>query len=368
MMLSWFAVAIVERSTAIRARPRRGLIPRETLIALVVISPLLALLLSKNVIYGTWRLRLHVTIGTLAYALALAAALLAMFDGLLMWLPPAVRQGRRQFVVYWLAAMLVVVAVTRAFVPVFSWMAFSFDPERRMVQGGVIVTLYLAGAFLFKRMSERIADEQNRALTERAAALDARFAALQARTNPHFLFNTLSSIMSLIANQPARAEELLGRLAKLLRYTIERADQAHVPLRDELDAVRDYLEIEQARFGDRLAIDICIDDDVDLAARVPPMILQPLVENAVLHGVSRSIDGGRVAVSVALNEEDRITLTVDNDGAAPGASAHTGTRTSLANLKERLQIAYGDQASLAVGKRSDGGFRAQLVLPSRRSP
>jgi two-component system sensor histidine kinase AlgZ len=366
-MLSWLSVAIVERSTAILTRPRRGLIPRETLLALVIISPLLALLLSKSVLHGTWQLRLRVTMGTFAYALAIAAALLAIFDGLLMRLPPVARQGRAQFVVYWLAAMLVVVAVTRAFVPVFAWMALSFDPERRMVQGGVIVTLYLAAALLFKRMSERIADEQNRALSERAAALDARFAALQARTNPHFLFNTLNSIMSLIANQPARAEELLARLATLLRYTIERADQPHVPLRDELVAVRDYLEIEQARFGERLKIELHVAPDVNLATRVPPMILQPLVENAVLHGVSRSIGGGRVEVSVAPHPDDRIALTVDDDGAAAGASPHTGTHTSLANLEERLRIAYGDRATLAVGKRAGGGFRAQLLLPSRTS-
>jgi hypothetical protein len=356
---------LFERSPAVVTRRRRGLIPRETLLALIIISPLLALLLSRGVVHGPWQLRIRIMLGAFAYTLAVVAGLLLMFDGLVIRLPPRMRQGRTQFIVYWLAAMLVVLVVTRACAPIFAWMSVPADTERRTIQGGIVITLYLAAALMFKRMSERIADEQNRALSERAAALDARFAALQARTNPHFLFNTLNSIMSLIGNQPARAEELLARLAKLLRYTIERADQPHVPLRDELEAVRDYLEIEQARFGARLAIELQVAADVNLATRVPPMILQPLVENAVLHGVSRAVAGGAVRVSVAPQPDHRIALTVDDDGAGAGASPHTGTRTSLANLEERLRIAYGGAASLAVGKRSGGGFRAQLLLPGR---
>ena len=211
-----------------------------------------------------------------------------------------------------------------------------WEPARRIAQANVVMFSYLALALVFKRMSERIADERNRAITEHAAALTARLQALQARTNPHFLFNTLNSVMSLIAKQPAQAERMVGRLATLMRYFLEGSDQSYVSLRSELDTVRDYFGIEQVRFGDRLRTAIDVAADIDLELRVPPMVLQPLTENAVLHSVSRRISGGCVRVTVQRGAGDLVELTVTDDGADAGASGHVGTRTSLANLKERL--------------------------------
>lgn len=367
-MLARF-VSLRPRSAAARVPSRRGLLPRETLIALVVASPLLAILLSKNAIYGPWSARLRFVAGAFAYAAAIAVSLHALFDGLLVRLPRGVLQHPVRFVLYWITAVATVAGVTAAFAPVFAAMNLSFDPVRRDVQGGVIVSFYLAAALLFKRATRRIADEQSRAMTARAAALDARFQALQARTNPHFLFNTLNSIMSLIGKDPAQAEQVVGQLATLMRYAIEGADRSHVSLREELSAVRDYLAIEQVRFGERLAVEVQVADDVNLDARVPPMILQPLVENAVLHGASRSVAGGLVRVTAAVHRRPRgdegIELTVDDDGASAGASPHLGTGTSLSNLHERLQIVYGEHAGLAAGRRPGGGFRARLTLPGR---
>jgi two-component system, LytTR family, sensor histidine kinase AlgZ len=150
-----------------------------------------------------------------------------------------------------------------------------------------------------------------------------------------------------------------------LRYSLERAEQPHVALRDELDAVRDYLEIELVRFGSRLRASVEVDEHVDLGSRVPPMVLQPLVENAVLHGIGRSVAGGAVRVTVAGLDHGRIDLAVDDDGPTAGAAPHVGTRTSLANLEERLRIVYGDRATLVVGPRPAGGFRARVLLPGR---
>jgi len=226
----------------------------------------------------------------------------------------------------------------------------------------MVTTIFLGAALIFKRMSERIADEQSRALIERSAALAARFQALQARTNPHFLFNTLNSVLSLIRTNPGQAEDVVARLAALLRYSLERSEQPHVSLREEVGAVRDYLAIEAVRFGDRLRVELDIGGGVDLEMRVPPMVLQPLVENAVLHGVRRCVEGGLVRVTAIGRADGSLDITVDDDG--PGASPHVGTGTSLLNLEERLVIAYGARAALVAGRHPAGGFRARLSLPA----
>jgi two-component system sensor histidine kinase AlgZ len=362
-----FGMELFGRSIAVFVPPRRGrrLIPPETLIAFVLASPLLAVLLVRKATIGSWSIRLHIVAGALLYAAAIALALHATFNGLFARAPEGARRHPLRFPAYWVTAELLVVAITHLFAPVFAWMDLTVDPTRRIVQATVIISFYLAAAFLFKGATERIAHEQNRALTERASALDARFQALQARTNPHFLFNTLNSIMSLIAKDPEQAEQVLGRLSTLMRYSIEGADRSHVSLREELEAVRDYLAIEQVRFGDRLRVTVDVGDEVNLAARVPPMVLQPLVENAILHGVARSVEGGRVRVTAANGAGDLVELIVDDDGAPADASPHVGTKTALANLHERLRLLYGGQASLAVGERPGGGFRARITIPIR---
>jgi two-component system sensor histidine kinase AlgZ len=343
-------------------------IPRETLLALVAASPLLAVLLSKNVVYGGWPTRVRILFGALAYASTVASCLHATFNVALARLRRGAGRSLYGIPLYWCAAMLVAAAVTLAFGPVFSWMEIPPDPRRRVLQTSVILSFYLAGAYMFKRATQRIADEQSRALKERAAAVEARFQALQARTNPHFLFNTLNSIMSLIGKDAEQAEQLLGRLSTLLRYSIEGADRAHISLREELDAVRDYLAIEQLRLGERLRFTLSVADDVSLAARVPPMVLQPLVENAIVHAVARSVRGGTVLVTVNMATEQRVALIVDDEGAPPDASPHVGTKTALSNLRERLGILYGQEATLTAGPRPAGGFRARVLLPNRRLP
>jgi two-component system sensor histidine kinase AlgZ len=343
-------------------------IPRETLLALVAASPLLAVLLSKNTVYGTWPTRVRVLVGTLAYASTIALCLHAAFNVALARLRRGAARPFYRIPVYWCTAMLPATVVTVAFGPVFTWMGILPDPERRVVQTGVIISFFLAGAYMFKRATRRIADAQSRALKERAAAVEARFQALQARTNPHFLFNTLNSIMSLISKDAEQAEHLLGRLSTLLRYSIEGADRSHISLGEELDAVRDYLSIEQLRLGERLRFTLSVADDVNLATRVPPMVLQPLVENAIVHAVARSVRGGSVLVGVNMASEQRVDLVVEDEGAPPDASPHVGTKTALSNLRERLRILYGEEATLTAGPRPAGGFRARVIIPNRRLP
>jgi signal transduction histidine kinase len=200
---------------------------------------------------------------------------------------------------------------------------------------------------------------RQRALKE---AVRAQLQALQARTHPHFLFNTLNTVAGLIEEDPRRAEELVTRLAQLYRHVLGRSERERVTLGEELQAVSDYLEIEAVRFGERLRWRLELDEgskEVD----VLPFVLQPLVENAVLHGVGSRPEGGEVRVRVE-SRRDRLLLSVEDDGPGPGGSQHCdGSGTALAGLEERLALAYGPSARLDWRRGSLGGFRVTVSLP-----
>jgi sensor histidine kinase YesM len=345
---------------------RREIIPHEALAAFVLGSPLIALTLSDRILHAAWYERFQIVTAIGGYAVVLSLVLYVVFEGPLARIAAVRRRARVRFAIYAAAALAAITAVTIGFSPVFTWMGAAYDPLRRLVQAYLIVDSYLIAVMLFKRMAGRLAAERNRVLVEREAALQARLQTLQARVQPHFLFNALNSILSLIGSDPRLAEVMVARLATLLRSSIEGSEQRYVALGVELQSVRDYLAIEQVRFGSRLVVELRVDDDVAPGTRILPMLLRPLVENAIVHGISPSIAGGRVAVAVARRGDDIIELTVDNDGERVQPSPHAGTRTSLANLEERLRIVYGDRATLVAGPRPIGGFRARITVPTTR--
>ena len=210
-------------------------------------------------------------------------------------------------------------------------------------------------------------ERQRRAAAQREAALHAeaiesRLSALRARLNPHFLFNALNSVDVLARS--GRADDtshLLGGISSLLRYVLdERRDT--VPLSEELDFVRRYLSVQQARFGDRLRADVHVGPEVESLA-VPQLVLQPIVENAVEHGIARMLEGGMVRVT-ALRDEDSLRVIVENDGPAPGNQGLRGG-VGLTTTRERLVRLFGDRASLSIEARSapDSGTRVVLRLP-----
>jgi two-component system sensor histidine kinase AlgZ len=189
-----------------------------------------------------------------------------------------------------------------------------------------------------------------KALKLEAAAHDARLRTLEAQLNPHFLFNALNSVRALVVEDPQRAQTMITRLAELLRYTLRPAGPGSeiVTLDDEIHAAEDYLAIERVRFEERLTVEV----DVDPAARrqrVPRMLVLTLVENAVKHGISRLTEGGAVTISARVNG-DRLDVRVANSGTLPSAA---GSGVGLSNTRERLQLIYGDTASLTL--RPDGG-------------
>jgi anti-sigma regulatory factor (Ser/Thr protein kinase) len=199
----------------------------------------------------------------------------------------------------------------------------------------------------------------------------ARFAALQAQVNPHFLFNTLNTIAVLVRDDNRTgAVHIVEQLSEMLRHTLGRHRANEVRLEDELDLARQYLEIERARFPDRLRPVFDVDQTL-LAAAVPSFAVQHLIENAVRHGVARSTQAGEVRIAVR-RDGDALVVSVSDDGPGidPAASANIAGASGhgLDNTRERLRALYGSRASLTVMRRDAGGTVSTLRVPYRELP
>ncbi len=195
---------------------------------------------------------------------------------------------------------------------------------------------------------------------ERKLALEAKLASLESRIHPHFLFNTLNSISALIPVDAERAEEMLGRLATLLRSSLDSTRQPLIPLSAELSLVKNYLEIEKARFGDRLRFRFTAPPETG-ELLVPPLAVQCLVENAVKHVIAKQVSGGEIEV-VALREQGGLRIEVRDSG--PGFDlASVSPGHGLENLVGRLDTLFGSDARLEVARR-DGRCVVTLLVPA----
>lgn len=204
-------------------------------------------------------------------------------------------------------------------------------------------------------------DNAQREAAMQTESLNSRLAALRARLNPHFLFNALNSVHVLArAGKTEETTRVVEGLTGLLRYVLDDRRQT-VPLREELEFVRQYLAVQHVRFGARLRYDVICDAALG-DALVPQLLLQPIVENAVEHGVSRALDGGEVHVAAVL-DGDTLHLTVDDDGPGPLAG-DSAAGIGLANTRERLVRLYGSRARLSLEPGSpSGGTRVRIDLP-----
>jgi sensor histidine kinase YesM len=199
----------------------------------------------------------------------------------------------------------------------------------------------------------------------REAATRAELAALQAQINPHFFFNTLNTIASLLEDDPEAAEDVLHRLAGLFRYAFKASDTAPVPLSQELEFTKNYLAIERARFGDRLRVEWDIDPE-SMEIVVPGLLLQPLVENAIAHGIAPRVEGGQVRISSRLVDRT-LHLDVIDDGVGTDGRQEDLVRDGhgLGNVKRRLDAVYGGRGSLSLLKHpGKSGTVARLLLPA----
>jgi two-component system, LytTR family, sensor kinase len=204
-------------------------------------------------------------------------------------------------------------------------------------------------------------DRSLRATRLQAQLAEAQLHALGSQLQPHFLFNTLHVISALVRPDPRRAEQLIARLSELLREMLDSSDRVEVPLREELRILEKYADIQEARFGPRLRITLEIDGDV-LDVVVPRLVLQPLVENAVRHGLAPRSAAGQVVVRASCSH-GRLRLTVRDDGVgvAPGGPSREGV--GLGITRARLAQLYGDAARLTLEPAPGGGTICAIEMP-----
>jgi two-component system, LytTR family, sensor histidine kinase AlgZ len=206
-----------------------------------------------------------------------------------------------------------------------------------------------------------LAVEQSR--ESEVQAREAELRALKAQINPHFLFNSLNSITALTAVDPARAREMCIRLSDFLRSTLGLGERESISWREELALARVYLDVEQVRFGARLQVEMNVDEACS-DCLVPPLVLQPLIENAVKHGIATLVDGGTIKVDGAVRD-GLLEISVEN-GFDPDSPTPRRHGIGLRNVRSRLETRFGDAAHLTAHVENNR-FRAEMVVPCRKS-
>ncbi len=232
----------------------------------------------------------------------------------------------------------------------------------RLYQTGIIYpAIVVAGQAM--QLYERWRARELQAAQLETQLTAARLEALRAQLHPHFLFNSLHTVASLVRDgRNAEAVQLISGMSDLLRRLLDTRDHAH-PIEDELAAARTYLEVQRARFGERLTADVTLAADAT-HARVPVLIVQPLVENALRHGLADRVEAGHVDVAVSRDRDDLVICVRDTGvGVAPGWRADDSAGTGLANVRGRLQAMYPGRGTIAAGPRAGGGFDVTIRLP-----
>lgn len=298
----------------------------------------------------------------------------------IIWFCSRVRLQAGHRLRWFLAHMLGAIAFSLSHVAFVSWL----EAGERSVQTGQTLTLsYLFGKLLVSYALSDILkywiivlgylgwhyyqayrERERLAATLSLELAQARLQALRMQMNPHFLFNTLNAISALIHENPDAADRMIVLLSQLLRRSLDRGDVQEVPLHEELEFLRGYLEIEQMRFPDRLSVAFDVDPKThDLL--VPHLILQPLVENALRHGILPREEAGRIDISARLLPGDRLQLTVrDNgNGLPPVPVGAKNSGIGLQNIRSRLTQLYGPAQSFQITNASAGGVEALICIP-----
>jgi hypothetical protein len=232
----------------------------------------------------------------------------------------------------------------------------------RAFEGAIVLIAWSALYFGIKHYGT-VEKQRTRLLASEATAREAQLQALRYQLQPHFLFNTLNAISSLvISKQPERATEMIAKLAGLLRTTLSYPEAHLVTLREELAVAEEYLSIEAVRFGPRLAVSLSVSAEA-YEAQVPRFLLQPIVENSIRHGIARCPNGGEVAVRASASE-GRLRIEIENDRReGVMQSGEEGHGLGLANTRTRLEKLYGEQGSMTVSSAQNNRFLVSIEFP-----
>lgn len=239
---------------------------------------------------------------------------------------------------------------------------FALESSNWVVEGAIYVGTVMCVAIALKVLNntriEMKLEEQERLL------LQARMEALQSQINPHFLFNTLNSVSSLVRFDPDTARVMIVKLSNILRRLLRKSDN-FVQLREEFDFIDDYLDIEVVRFGKEKLKVVKELEPESLEAIVPSMILQPLVENSIKHGLAGKVEGGSIYLRSRISD-GKLVIEVEDDGVGIDATASrdSGTGIGLANVQERLKVLYGNAARVELDSNQNVGTVVRIILPS----
>jgi len=252
--------------------------------------------------------------------------------------------------------------------------AIALGNQRRKLLSGELAFLSALAERTGRRLETLQFDHERRQQQLRETRLqhlltEAELKALRAQINPHFLFNTLNTIADLISSEPERAEAMTERLAEVFRHVLARTERSLISVSEEFEFIGSYLQIEQARFGERLRVEMSVDPSI-ATALIPSFVLQPFVENAVKHGLAPKLGPGTVRISAAASG-DCIVLMVQDDGVGwtgdspsidsgnPGRAAEP---VGLKNVRDRLEAAYGDGAELRIESAPSVGTTVSIAL------
>jgi hypothetical protein len=224
-----------------------------------------------------------------------------------------------------------------------------------------LMVLTISYAWRYRKEGQERQLEASRLQAELAQA---QLHSLKSQLHPHFLFNSLNAVATLTTSDPPAAKRVVLLLSGLLRRALTDAEAQEVPLAQEIEFARSYLEIEQVRFSNRLSVDVSVDPRVERVL-VPHLVLQPLVENAVRHGIGPKAEPGTIRIEAGVAPEG-VRLAVIDDGAGLSRTSRSdGAGLGLANVRARLARLYGNGARLECGERAEGGFTASVTLPLR---
>jgi len=249
----------------------------------------------------------------------------------------------------------------------FSWQLDLFDARRYAIgvyMWSLFYLVLLLGYFAIFNYF-RFMREAELSSEARVHAHNAQLEMLRYQINPHFLFNTLNSVSTLVLdNKPERAEQMIENLSNFLRFSLENTPHAKIPLEEEINIIKEYLEIEEIRFFEKLTTEFNIDSDTHNLL-VPSLILQPAIENAIKHAIARLKENGKITVSSKIIKQKLLLCVSDNGPGFDTAQPMNGI--GLANMRERLSVIYGGTANLKIASKVGKGVKVSLTIPVERA-